>query len=246
MIFKKEYTIGATDVDPFQRLKPSRLLLYIQQISGLHSDTLSYTYDSMAQHGIFWAVIRHRVKINRLPMEGETIYMETWPMPTTRVAYPRATVAYDAEGKELFSSICLWILMDLNNRSMLIPRRSGVEIEGIVRGIELPIPGSLLPKPFEQTESRRVVFSDLDRNGHMNNARYMDWLQDLLPSEYHQEHPMEEMTLCYINEALEHQNLDLTWDLGEDGLLQLDIHRNKEAGEYDRIFAAKVKYKNSY
>ena len=86
-------TVGATDVDCYQRLKPSRLLLYVQDISGLHSDRLGYTYDGMAKQGIFWAVIRHRVEVTRMPMEKETIRMETWPMPTTRVAYPRCTVA---------------------------------------------------------------------------------------------------------------------------------------------------------
>lgn len=240
-IFTKEYTVGVNDVDCYLRLRPSRLLLYVQEVSGLHSDELGYTYAGMAEQGIFWAVIRHRVEITRLPMDKETIRLETWPMPTTRVAYPRCTVAYDAEGKELFRSICLWVLMDLKNRSMLIPKKSGVNIEGTLRGIEPPAPGSLLPRPLENTERRRVVFNDLDRNIHMNNARYLDWLQDLLPAEYHRDHPIREMTMCYINEAREGQTLDITWELSEDGQLQADIHRSKEDDEYDRIFAAKIR-----
>mgnify|MGYP002517044180 CR=1 FL=1 len=32
--------------------------------------------------------------------DNEDITVETWPMPTTRTAYPRATVGYDAQGNE--------------------------------------------------------------------------------------------------------------------------------------------------
>jgi hypothetical protein len=50
--------------------------------------------------------------------------------------------------------------------------------------------------------------------------------------------------MCYINEALETQQLTLNWDLDEEGNLQADIHRSKEEnnGDYDRIFAARIKY----
>lgn len=242
--FRKEFKVRPTEVDRYGRLKPSAMLLYIQQTAGLHSDSYSLTYDALADRGIFWAVIRHKIEVNRLPLEHETITVETWPMPTTRAAYPRSTVAYDGQGNVLFRSICLWILMDLKNRSMLVPGKSGVNVEGILRGDELAPPKSLLPKAMKEQISRQVVFSDLDRNGHMNNARYLDWTQDLLPSEHHKDHPIQELTMSYINEALEGQKLDLNYEQDEDGTLHVDIHRSKKDGEdYDRIFAARIKYK---
>ena len=225
-------------------MKPSAILLYIQQTAGEHSDSFNLTYEALAEKGIFWAVIRHKIEITRLPRENEIITLETWPMPTTKVAYPRSTVAYDEQGNVLFQSICLWILMDLKDRSMLVPKKSGVEVDGFLRGNELPTPKSLPPQPLKQRYPRQVVFSDLDRNGHMNNARYLDWVQDLLPSEFHREHPVKELTMCYINEALEAQHLELTWDWGEEGILLADIHRSKgdPAEDYDRIFSTKIKY----
>ena len=242
--YRKEFHIRPTEVDRYGRLKPSAMLLYIQQTAGEHSDSFNLTYDALAQRGIFWAVIRHKIEIARLPRENEKITLETWPMPTTRVAFPRSTVAYDEQGNVLFRSICLWILMDLNNRSMLVPGKSGVEVEGFLRGDELSTPKSLMPLSLNNQICRQVVFSDLDRNGHMNNARYLDWVQDLLPSDHHRNHPMKELTVCYINEALETQKLDLNWDFDEDGNLHVDIHRSKEdhPEDYDRIFAARVKY----
>jgi len=95
---------------------------------------------------------------------------------------------------------------------------------------------------LSQQEIRRVLYSDLDRNGHMNNSRYLDWTADLLPSDFHRTHSLREMVMCYSNEALEQQQLELNWELTEEGRMQVDIHRPHEGEDYDRIFAARLQY----
>lgn len=245
-IYRQQFHIEPSAVDCFGRLKPSMLLLYAQEVAGHHSDLLSLTYDGLAARGLFWAIIRNRVQITRLPNEGETITLETWPMPTTRTAYPRSTVAYDEQGNELFRSVSLWVLMDLNSRAMILPGKSGVIVEGTLRGTELASPRSLAPKPLNSSRSRMVCFNDLDKNRHMNNSRYLDWIMDLLPSTFHQNHPVKDFTLSYMNEAREGQTLDVTWDVDETGALQVDIHRPQadNCQDFDRIFAAKVEFQN--
>ena len=237
-IYRQQFHIEPTAVDRFGRLKPSTLLLFAQEVAGHHSDLLSLTYDGLAARGLFWAVIRNRVQITRLPLEGETITLETWPMPTTRTAYPRSTVAYDEQGNELFRSVSLWVLMDLNTRAMILPGKSGVIVDGTLRGTELASPRSLALKPMSNSCTRRVCFTDLDVNGHMNNARYLDWIMDLLPSAFHKDHPVKDFTLCYMNEAREEQLLDLSWELEDENNLQVDIQR----GGQDRVFAARVEF----
>lgn len=243
-IYRQQFYIDPTSVDRYGRLKPSMLLLFAQEVAGHHSDLLSLTYEGLAAQGLFWAVIRNRVQITRLPIKGETITLETWPMPTTRTAYPRSTVAYDEQGNELFRSVSLWVLMDLNTRAMILPGKSGVTVDGTLRGTELASPRSLAIKPLDNRRSRMVSFTDLDVNGHMNNARYLDWIMDLLPSSFHQSHPVKDFTLCYMNEAREGQTLDVTWDVDTEGALQVDIHRPKENADFDRIFAAKIEFNN--
>ena len=245
-VYRQQFHIDPVAVDRFGRLKPAMLLMYAQEVAGHHSDLLSFTYDALASKGLFWAVIRNRVQITRLPKENETITIETWPMPTTRTAYPRSTVAYDAQGQELFRSVSLWVLMDANTRTMILPGKSGVELEGTLRGNELASPRSLALRPMENSRSRSVCFTDLDVNGHMNNTRYLDWIMDLLPSDFHRNHPVKDFTLCYMNEALEGQDLTLTWDTDSDGCVQVDILRpGKDGTNADRIFAAKLEFDNS-
>lgn len=237
--FYENFTISDLYVDRYGRLMPSKILFFAQEIAGLHCNELALDYDTLAQRRLFWAVTRHRVQITRLPTRGETIRIETWPMPTTRVAYPRSMVAYDMEGRECFRSISLWVLMNLDTRNMILPGKSGISVIGTLRGNELPSPNGLIAVPLDSRRQRRVCFTDLDRNGHMNNTRYMDWIDDLLPSAFHSKHSIKEFTVCYFSEAREGQDLTLQWDFLEENTLQVDAHRTEEEKD-QRIFSAKI------
>ena len=240
-IYSQNFEITDLHVDCFGRLLPGRILFLMQEAAGNHFAQLSMDYDSLAQRGLFWAITRNKVQITRLPVRGETIRLETWPMPTTRVAYPRSIVAYDAAGNEVFRSITLWVLMDMQDRSMVLPGKSGIEVAGTLRGNELASPMGLPAKALVNSCSRTVCFTDLDRNGHMNNTKYLDWIADLLPSEFHRSHSPGEFTVCYLSEAREGQELLLSWEFTEEGTMNLDAHR--ENGEkQERIFSARLQY----
>ena len=240
-IYRQNFTLSHIHVDRFGRAKLSVLLYFAQEVAGQHCTDLAT--DLQNRH-LFWAVIRHRVQITRLPVLGETITVETWPMPTTRVAFPRSVVAYDAAGNEVFRSISLWVLMDTRTRAMILPGKSGIAVTGTVRGTELAVPNSLVPRSHSNRVCRTVGFTELDVNGHMNNTRYLDWVSDLLPSAYHQSRPVREFTICYLAEALEGQEISLDWELTQGPVLQVDAHRQspEDPSKTERVFSVQIEY----
>ncbi len=240
-IYEQNFSITQNMTDRYGRAKPSALLYMIQQAAGEHCSLLAVDARSLSPKKLFWAVTRCRVQITRLPKEGEQVRVTTWPMPTTRVAFPRSVVAYDEEGHELFRSISLWVLMDENTRAMVLPERSGITVEGSLTGGELAVPHAIAARTMDASVTREVGYSLLDRNGHMNNTRYMDWVDDLLPSAFHENHPAREFTLCYLNEALEDDEISLAYQLSEEGLLTVDARKNV-SGEQTRVFAAQVQF----
>ena len=154
--FFQEHTLSALHVNRYGRLKLSALLYLAQCAADGHCRELSLDWDALHKKGLFWAVVRHRVQITRLPLLGETVRVETWPMPTTRSAFPRATAGYDRQGKELFRCISLWVLLDCDTRSMVLPGKSGIDLEGLLQGKELAPPASLAPVPAGNATIRKV------------------------------------------------------------------------------------------
>lgn len=242
--YRVQYTISDLHLDCFGRVKPSVLLFFAQDAATSHCKLLGLDWDTMQKRNLFWAVTRNRVEITRLPVAGETITVETWPMPTTRVAYPRSTVGYDAQGNVLFRIISLWVLMDTQSRAMLLPGKSGVLVDGSVRGGELAVPGSIAPKSLKNTRTRVVEYTELDRNLHMNNTRYLDWIEALLPSAFHKENPVRAFTICYLSEAREGQKIRLSWEPLEAGLIQVEGLCETESAEdtHHRVFTAAIQF----
>ena len=240
-IYRQNFVVDDLAVDCFGFLKPSMLLYYMQEVAGRHFSLLEDKNDPIAAKHLFWAVSRHRVKVTRLPRLGETVTVETWPMPTTRVAYPRAMAMYDADGQLLARCISLWVLMDTESRTMVLPGKSGVLVNGTLQGNELEVPKSLIFRELSGQCIRPVTYSLLDVNGHMNNTRYLDWVDDLLPSDFHRTHRAAEYTLCYLSEAREGQQIHLHWELSKDGILQVD-GRRESSEKTDRVFTAQVQF----
>lgn len=240
-VYTTRYFVSTLHSDCFGQCKPSALLRFAQDAAGEHCVLLGTDWNSMAKHRYFWAVVRQRMEITRLPKDGETVTVKTWPMPTTRVAYPRCVVAYDEAGQECFRALSLWVLMDMDTRAMVLPGRSGVTVEGLLRGGEPVNPTALTPCRPTDSRSRTVSFTDLDRNGHMNNTRYMEWVEDLFPSRFHREHKLKEFTVCYLAECREGQTLDMHYEIMEGSTVQVDAHRT-ENGEDHRVFSARMLY----
>ena len=241
LIHTTYFRIDDLTVDRYGYLKPSAMLFFAQEAAGQHCLSLGTDYEALAQRRLFWAIIRQRVTVTRLPHRGERVRVETWPMPTTRVAYPRCVVAYDEAGRECFRSMSLWVLMDMDTRAMVLPGRRGVTVEGLLRGGEPGVPIALTPCHPTDSRSRTVCFTDLDRNGHMNNTRYMDWVTDLFPSAFHEGRILRELSVCYFAESLEGDVLDLRRELPDPAAVQVDIHRMRD-GREERVFSARLSY----
>ena len=238
--FEMEFTLPEIWGDGKGTLRPAAVLYMCQVAAGEHCRQFSLDWETLQKRDLFWAVIRVRMHICRLPRVNETVRVMTWPMVTTRSAFPRTTEGYDQSGALLFRVTNLWVLVDTKKRSMLLPGKSGVSLDGIELGRELPLPGSIYPEPLANRTPREVTQQDIDRNGHVNNTRYVDWLLDLLGPDCS---PIRDLHGVYHNEALLGDKLVLCWEkTGEKFALEILRPVENQPEKFDRIFAARVEF----
>lgn len=241
LLLEQSFTVAPSHTDQRGFLKLSSLLEYAQQISGAHCDKLGFDRKTLDEKNLFWAVLRHRIVITRLPKAGELLTMQTWPMPTTRSAYPRATRALDQKGNVLFETVSLWVLMDPRTRTMVLPGKSGVTVPGITRENTPSGPGSLPPVTCPDHKLWQISPEDLDINGHANNAKYLDAAQricDLFPHAG----AVKDITVCYLAEARLGQTVTLGYSLSPEGILSVEGTRLRPDApdKPERIFAVKA------
>lgn len=239
-VYGETYTVAPDQVTEQGILKLSALLELTQKVSAGHCKQLGTDWDTMSRQGKFWAVLRHRAQIFRLPRVGERVRVETWPMPTTRVAYPRCVRFLDSEQNVICSVVSLWVVMDTQTRGMLLPAKSGVTVEGTLRGVETDAPASLHPCQEEHTALWTVTQQDLDENRHVNNAKYVDHAAALMGND----RLPKEMTVCYLSEVILGQTVSFSYTLSETGIFAADGYRTRTdvPDKKERVFAISVTF----
>jgi acyl-ACP thioesterase len=118
---------------------------------------------------------------------------------------------------------------------MVFPDRYGVHVDGVVTGHEIALPSP--PRRAEGSDSMSftVPFSYVDLNGHMNNTRYFDLVEDCIGAAAAGKE-LKEICVEYQNEARLGETLLLRWG-EEEGNCFL-------SGETERpVFRMGLKYK---
>ena len=161
----------------------SRLLRVMQDIAGDDADRRGGGMDALAEKNCAWVLVKLRIGIQRMPRPGEEIEISTWPGKSRLAIYPRGYEIKDAAGEVIVSGLSTWVIMDMDSRSLISGESRGIAIAGEEEGRLHPQRKLSVPeggREYELTPSAEQI----DRNGHMNNAAYLDAVEPMLPEEY--------------------------------------------------------------
>ena len=215
-VYETEYKVLSSDVDLFRRLRLRTLHTWLQEASIAHTEALGAGRDKTLDRGLLWIVVQQEAKIFRLPEYDEHVHVASWPGKTMHVFFPRYYRVTDARGNALVEASALWALMDEKTRKTVFPEQWGVEVPAAVTGDEAPLPR--VPRT-EETQGETVFtvpFSCVDLNGHMNNTRYFDLADDLLPERLRARTPRN-VAVEYSGEARCGEAVTLRFAAGDDG-----------------------------
>lgn len=160
----------------------SQLLRIMQDIAGDDADRRGGGMDALAAKNCAWVLVKLRIDIKRMPQPGEEIEICTWPGKSRLAIYPRSYEIKDAAGQVIVSGLSTWVIMDMDSRSLINGESRGIAIAGEEEGTVRPQRKVSVPEggsEFELTPSA----DQIDRNGHMNNAAYLDAVEPMLPEE---------------------------------------------------------------
>ena len=174
----------------------STLFSYFQDTSSRNVDKLGIGVDALIEnYSIIWVLTKMLVNINRIPSLNEKITIETWPHPPKKIEFQRDFLARDEKGNIVAAAISSWVLLDVNTREIKKSDILSTDYSHRTYVKERAIDNRLRKlKPFSQLETvyRKVIgYSDTDFNGHINNAKYIDYIMDCFPIEEHKIHTVK-------------------------------------------------------
>lgn len=204
-LYKKNYSVTYGDSDYFKRLKISSLFNYIQNVASLHSKNLGAGIDDIDKElGLAWVVVRIMIDVIRMPMWTEDITIETWPTERKKLEFERDFCVKDKDGNVLINAISSWVLMDIEKRDIIKTDSININYPPFIQNRAINRRMTKIRPNGELTfvYNKKISYSDIDINGHMNNSKYVDFIADCFDMEKHNEYDVESMQINYIGEAL--------------------------------------------
>lgn len=234
-MFKEKIQISTSDVDFNSELRLSALFKYMQQVASHHCATLKVGSNELMELGLLWVVIRMSVKITRLPKLDEVVTFTTHPGDTRTFLFPRYFEVYDEKGKLLISVSSLWTIISKETRKVVLKPNGIKPIKGEQNKDDLPLPEKVVGEASSLVDTRKVKYSEIDINRHLNNTKYIEFIEDCHESSFFETHKVISLDINYDKEIKENQVVSLYSNKSEPEIIKGVVEGNNS-------FTVKLEY----
>ena len=199
MLEKKIY-ISSNDVDASFNLKISSFFKMMQDAASDNAEELNIGHTRTNKDNRIWVITRFYVEINKLPKFQDEVILKTYPGETLRFVFSRYFELKDLKGNTLIRASSTWLVLDRETRKICLrPFEENIKAEQY--GNELPLPDKVIvPSDLFHIEDRKVRYSDIDSNGHLNNTKYIDYILDINDSNFYLENKIKSLLINYNHE----------------------------------------------
>jgi medium-chain acyl-[acyl-carrier-protein] hydrolase len=175
------FNILGTDADWQDYLQPASLFSFMQEAAYSNAEALQMGASVLDGRGLCWILIRIASRFEEMPRWGERITIATWHRGVNRLTFFRDYEFFDQQGRRFGHATSEWLVADKTTHR---PQRP----ESVFTDTPVPPAGHATfaapparPQPLPESALAEPVlacyadYSDIDRNHHVNNTRYVAW-----------------------------------------------------------------------
>ena len=191
--------VSTHDIDINGNAKPSAILRYLQEAANKNFAAMGPSYNQLIDNNLSFVVSRAAINILSPLKELEEISVHTWATQNSGVVFPRSYQIKSGD-KILVESLMNWALIDTKNKRFVRGSEFDVSVYGTDEPLDIPTRFKI-PKDLEMSfvGEKEVLYSDIDKNMHMNNTIYPNVLFNFIPNV--QNLFMSQLLINYVSEA---------------------------------------------
>lgn len=188
-IIPTEYTlpikVASYDVGANNIMRLSAVLRYQQEAGEQHLVGAGLGWQDMLRMGMVFVTSRWHTVVHRLPAMEEQVTLTTWHRNRKGPRFFRCYEWRDGAGNLLIEGVMQFALVSVTEHRLL----RGDEFMAVAplpdspRDVTCGDPARFPVRNLTPVGEYRVRWSDIDRNGHLNNTHYADLMLDGLPAD---------------------------------------------------------------
>ena len=200
MKFEKKFKVNVLDVNKFNKMKPSAIMNYFQEVAMLHSDSAKDGIYYMGENNGTWVIINWKMKMYHSLKWNDEFTVATWSRKFEKIYAYRDYKICDKNGEVVAIASSRWVYLDLKTNSIKVPPTNLVER---YKSEDVPIFEVDDFKKLKEPENQELIYTytvqrkDIDWNNHVNNVVYVDIIQEALDENA----VIEEIEILYKKEC---------------------------------------------
>lgn len=226
MKYNYEYEIKYQEVDGNKKLRLFNLENYLLEVAGTVADQLGFGIAQLHPKGLTWILTRLSLEMYELPSHCEKVRFETWIESNAHMLSTRNFRIFSGD-KIIGQCKSVWAVLDLQKREIVNIFDDPIFADSVdgdviemarVRMTTLPEPTGCMP--------HKIVYSDIDYNGHCNSCRYLQAMMDAyLPDYYGKKIRLD---INYSKEVMLGDELQTYYLVSADGVQYQQKNQNGE------------------
>ncbi len=203
-VWTEHIRVRAYETDLHNLWKPTAFFDAFQDAATSHTANLGFDYHNMSAAGRLWVLSRMKVYFHRFPAMGDALTVRTWPNGIRqKIFFSREFELTLPEGDSCAAATSAWLLIDAHSHRMLLPDAlsAGLPENPDMKALNedlMKIPSS---NGLEEKFTVKAAYSAVDLLGHVNNARYIDWIMDCFSFEHFERFQPAWLQINFNNEV---------------------------------------------
>lgn len=242
--YNESSVIKCYETDKNMSLKPYAFMNIAQEMANIHASMIGFGYDDLIKGDLAWVLSRFKARFFRSPKWREETNRQTWHKGGEGLFFLRDFEVKDREGELLIAATSYWVIINTETRKIQrADHIEGFEGSNAINPKIAPAgeAGKITaPENIMLSSSHKVGLSDLDINGHTNNAKYIEWAMDAIDTSITLNREIDEFQINFNLES----RLDDTIELYS---AEIDHDRVYVEGKRDgrSIFQSIITFKKS-
>ena len=213
-IWQETYPVRFGSIDRSDRLTLDAVFQFFQEAAICHAENLNVGREEMMRTGQVWILSRMSVIVDRRPNYFESITVRSWPRGGEKLFAVRDYDIRDKDDIPIVRARSGWIILDMEKRRPLRPQSVMDSLplndgENALSPEDSAIAALEERNNLQKTAERKARYTDLDFNGHVNNVRYIQWIEDSLEPSLLENADKMRLDINYLNEILDGEVVDI-------------------------------------
>ena len=209
MRFSQNYNIRWHDTNANREITPSAILTLMQETTNRHIHTiypnLEYIRDELHQAFILSKVY---MRFYEPAYAYDDITVETWTGIESRGFTFYRSFCVKKDDKIIADALTTWCLIDTQEKRLLpVTKFENNFIDEESLDVDMPRKIKFPTNELEFIANRKILYSDIDYNMHMNNTHYPSMLIDYLPSP--ESYRVKELMISFIKGAMYNDTISI-------------------------------------